>query len=189
MLIATLASAAPSYAQDKLAQTKLEVVGSWVSPFPIEVPSPAGGTAYLVNSLVFTADRETLQVEAFADAQLNEPIFTYQSSGPYEIIGLSKVVTGAVEANLVNETATVTIHVDAPEIWQGLNLGDCPLERGIQVNIKECVSGPPFISAVCVDQDLIHIEADRLRFGEQDTDRCVTRPITLDADSYVRVAE
>lgn len=76
-------------------------------------------------------------------------------------------------------------------IHEGLErvLGDCPLERGIQVNIKDCVSGPPFISAACVDQDLIHIEADRLRFGEQDTDRCVARPITLDADSYVRVTQ
>jgi hypothetical protein len=119
LLIAALAGTGSSNAQDKLAQAKLEVVGTWVSPAPIEVPSPAGGIAYLLNSLVFTDSRETLQVEAFADAQLNEPIFTYQSSGPYEIIGLSKVVTGAVEANLVNETATVTIHVDAPEIWQG----------------------------------------------------------------------
>lgn len=187
MRLAATVSALSCLAGPALAQPPFEsYAGTWVSPAVEPVASPAGGTAYLRRSVTFTEDIETLQLEAFADAEATQPLFTYQSSGPYKIGAASTVVPGAWEIDLSNDSSQVTIFVDAPDLWQALNFGACPLVIGTPVEISGCVSGPPFIGASCTEMDLLGFTETELRFGTIDTDRCATRPVALDDSYYVR---
>lgn len=170
-----------------LAVTSRPIVGSWVGEQVDEVPAPGGGTAFLRRSLVFTVDRETLKLEAFLDAEQRVPLFTYESEGPYRVVGPSASVPGAVEIDLTNDMSLVTIHREAPEVWRAINLGACPLVVGQAVEVSTCAAGPPFNTSRCVDQDLLHLDdTDRLRFGDQSVDRCAGRPTALDRAAYLR---
>lgn len=178
---------APVRAQTPAAQSPPAFVGAWSGPGLDKVQAPGGAEAYIRRSLVFTPDRETLRVEAFADPAAAVRLFTYASEGPYRLIGPSAVVAGAYEVDLVNERSSMTIHVADAGLWKALNLGACPLEVGKPVEISGCVSGPPFNASTCVDRDLVHVDAaGALRFGDQTVDRCVTRPDRLDRAHYVR---
>jgi hypothetical protein len=120
------------------------------------------------------------------DRDLKQPLFTYESEGPYNLLQASPVIPDAIEANLTNQSSLFTVHREAPEIWKSINLGGCPLVVGKPVEISGCASGPPFNTSGCVDQDLIHVEGNRLRFGDQRIDRCKQRPTTLDRTVYLR---
>lgn len=161
-------------------------LGTWVGPDLEPTPAPDGSTAYLRRSVTFTPDLESLQLEVFADAEATQRLFTYQSSEPYAFGPASAAVPGAWEIDLTNDSSLVTIHVDAPELWQGINLGACPLVIGTPVEISGCASGPPFNSSGCVDMDLLNVTEIQLRFGNQETDRCEERPTELDEAVYVR---
>lgn len=190
MLSAIVMSAPPATAQAEdaaLSEIRKAVLGRWVASTLQEARTPDGSaTAYLQLSVTFTAEIETLQVAAFNDREMRQPLFTYNSAGPYRFRSQSAVVAGAFEADLENTSSLFTIHVDAPPIWRALNLGTCPLVVGQAVEISGCVSGPPFNTSNCVDMDLIHVEGDRLRFGDQRVDRCRERPQTLDRTIFIR---
>lgn len=166
------------------------LLGHWEGPRLDKVPGPDGSHAYLRRSVRFTADGETLRLEGFADEKATMPLFTYESDGPYELLGRSSAVSGAHEINLTNHRSLMTIHVANPDLWKGLNLGACPLEIGKAVEISGCVSGPPFNASNCLDLDLVHIDAaGALRFGDQSTDRCAKRPDKLDRAYFVRARD
>lgn len=187
-LLMLAASSTPTFADqgDLVRSLGRDVIGAWIAENVQEAAAPGGATAYLRNSVTFTPDLETLKVEAFADRDLKQRLFTYESSGPYRLLAPSRSVPGAVEADLTNNASLVTIHVDAPDIWKAINLGGCPLAVGKAVEISGCVSGPPFNTSKCVDMDLVHVESNRLRFGDQRVDRCKTRPVELDRTVYIR---
>jgi hypothetical protein len=176
-----------TFASDAVENLRRQVIGTWIGQNIQEAKSPDGSqSAFLRNSVVFTPDSEILRVEAFSDRDLKQPLFTYESKGPYHLLQASPVIPGAIEANLKNESSLFTAHRDAPQIWKSINLGGCPLVVGTAVEISGCVSGPPFNTSGCVDQDLIHVDGNRLRFGDQQVDRCKQRPTTLDRAIYVR---
>ncbi|MCA3160507.1 MAG: hypothetical protein ING23_19370 [Roseomonas sp.] len=176
-----------TFASDAVENLRRQVVGTWVAENIQEAKSPDGRqSAFLRSSVIFTQGAETLRVEAFLDRDLNQPLFTYESKGPYNLLQASPVIPGAIEANLTNESSLFTVHRDAPDIWKSINLGGCPLVVGKAVEISGCVSGPPFNTSGCVDQDLIHVEGNRLRFGDQQVDRCKQRPTTLDRTVFLR---
>ena len=167
------------------AEVPPALLGLWATPLE-ERASPGGPSAFVRQSIEFGPERERYSVEAFADPEGDVPIFTYASDGPYEVLGDWPAIPGAWALNLVNETATVTIHMDAPEIWAGLSLSACPLEVGVAVPISGCVAGPPFQVTDCVDLDVALVEGDRLRMGAPEFDRCAERPTALDAAAFER---
>lgn len=162
--------------------TPPQVLGAWVTPLAEQTVS--GTTAYVRERLVFEATTNTISIEVFADAEGKVPLFTYASSGPYRLGGPSPEIAGAWLLDAENEVSTVTIFRDAPEVWQALNLGACPLQVGVAVEITDCVAGPPFNAARCVELDLVAVEEGTLRLGARDTDRCVERPASLGETAY-----
>ena len=82
----------------------------------------------------------------------------------------------------------MAIHTDAPELWEAIGISGCPLAIGEAVEIRDCVSGPPFNVADCVDLDVVLVdeEGQRLRFGEAAVDRCTTRPTALSDQVFQR---
>jgi hypothetical protein len=167
------------------AQTdRPDLTGAWVTPL---APQGSGGaTAFLRERLVFEATTNTFLVEAFSDEAATMPLFTYASSGPYRLGVPSPDVPGAFLLDAENDASTVTIFVDAPDLWASLNLGACPLEIGVAVDIASCVSGPPFNAAKCVELDLVSVSEEGLRLGARTTDRCVERPKELNDILYTR---
>lgn len=165
-----------------------DAVGTWQTAIG-EQPMPDGPSAYVRATTIFTETAQDLIFEAFADPEGQVPLMVYRSSGPWRDMGPSPDVAGAMAVNMTNDYSRVEVFVDAPEMWAAINLADCPLEIGTEVDITDCVSGPPFTVTDCVDLDVVMIDEDgqRLRFGGGDVDRCVTRPTTLSDIAYMRV--
>jgi hypothetical protein len=183
LALALLAAALPAAAQTTID----DIQGRWQTGLT-EQPAP-DGTAYIRQTIAFTATRETYRVEAYADAEGTAPLFTYASEGPYDVVGGYEAMDGALALDLQNETSKLTIHVDAPELWAALNLAACPLAVGKAVEITGCVAGPPFAVTDCVDLDLTLVDegGTRLRMGEGGTDRCNERPQEASATPFSRV--
>lgn len=158
------------------------ILGAWVTPLAEQ--SVPGASAYVRERLVFAETTNTISIEAFADPAGEVPLFTYASSGSYRLGGPSDNVPGAWILDAENDASTVTIFQNAPAIWQALNLGACPLQIGVAVDIADCVAGPPFNAAKCLELDLVAVEANTLRLGARDTDRCKVRPTSLGQAVY-----
>ncbi|MEL6644862.1 MAG: hypothetical protein AAFQ79_13090 [Pseudomonadota bacterium] len=183
-LLACLMCAAPAYADT----TPADVLGTWQTGIG-EQPAPDGSTAYLRATTVFTEDAQDLIFEIFADPDLQMPLFRYHSSGPWDPQGPSDAIPDALAVNMTNDFNKVEIFIDAPDLWSGLNMGDCPLEIGRAVEVSTCVSGPPFIVTDCVDMDIVMIDQDgqRLRYGGGDVNRCETRPTEISTDEFFKI--
>lgn len=177
-----LCSGVPGPAHAQLGPEAL--IGTWTTPLAEQ--SAGGMSAYVRERLVFEPGRNTIRIEAFADARGEIPLFVYASHGPYEVAGESDAVPGAYLLDARNEASTVTILTDAPDLWPVLNLGGCDLRVGVPIDIAGCVSGPPFNAADCTERDLVRIDGDTLRLGARATDRCSVRPATLGETRYQR---
>ena len=165
-----------------------DVIGTWQTEV-VGRPAPGGGTAYLRTMTAFTEDRQELVVSIYADPGLEVQLFEYSSGGPWEPQGPAEGVAGAMAVNMSNAYSLVTIFVDAPDLWAGIGLAECPLVIGEAVDITGCVNGPPFGVTDCVDLDIVVVDEDgrRLRYGGGDVDRCVVRPTELSPDAFFRV--
>ena len=192
MIRSVLCSAAIAIAGTATADTTpSDVIGTWQTPLA-EQPSPDGSeSGWLQATVIFTQNRESLQLRAFADQDQTIPLFTYFSEGPYSPATGPTTVPGAVALDLQNDLSEVTLHQEVPGIVAALNLQDCPLVVGQAVEISDCVGGPPFNVGDCVDMDVVMIDegGNRLRFGREDFDRCVTRPTALSERGFFKVAE
>ncbi len=168
--------------------TSASVLGTWTTQVG-EQPAPDGSTAYIQVTTIFTEELQDFIFAIYADPELDNPLFTYTSSGPWTPQGPSGVVPGALEVDMTNDFSRVEIFADAPGLWTALNMGDCPLEVGVAVDVSDCITGPPFIVTDCVDMDLVMIDQDgqRLRFGIDGVDRCVTRPAEIGTVAYFKV--
>lgn len=166
----------------------VDVLGTWRTAVG-EQAAPDGSMAYLQATTVFTDEAQDLIFEIFADPDRQTRLFEYHSSGPWIPQGPSDALPDALAVNMTNDWSRVTIFVDAPELWAALNMGDCPLEIGVAVDVTDCVSGPPFIVTDCVDMDIVMVDQDRqrLRFGGGDVDRCETRPVEMSSDAFFKV--
>lgn len=184
-VLATAAGAIPAQADTSQA----DLIGAWSTEIS-EQQAPGGGqSAFLRQSVVFTDAVQDLRAEVFADAAGEVPIFTYASSGPYTAVGVSDVIEGALNLELVNETSEVTIFMEAPDLMAAVGMADCDLVVGEAVEVSGCISGPPFLVTDCVDLDLVLVDAGgaRLRFGDQEVDRCVSRPTELSDTSFLKI--
>ena len=161
-----------------------DIGGAWTTPLALQ--EAAGASAYVRERLVFGDDTNTISIEVFTDAEGKMPLFTYSSSGPYKVGNASSIVSEAFLLDAQNETSSVTIYQDAPQIWQTLNLGACDLKVGTAVEISDCVAGPPFNAARCTELDLVSIQGNELRLGSRNTDRCKDRPSSLGETVYTR---
>ncbi|WP_308917835.1 hypothetical protein [Jannaschia sp. LMIT008] len=166
--------------------TVSDLVGTWTTPLSEQQALGGGASAFLRQVVVFTPVRQDLRAEVFADPDGEVPLFTYASSGPYEPVGPSEVVDGALNLELVNDRSEVTIFVEAPDLMAAVGMAECDLVLGEAVDVSSCISGPPFLVTDCVDLDLVLVDegGSRLRFGDQSVDRCETRPTALDATEF-----
>lgn len=164
------------------------LIGTYASA-PQAQPAPGGGTAWVTGRFTFDGTRNTVTVAAFADEALTVPLFTYTSDGTVDVEGRSDAFDRAWNVISRNETSTVEVFVDAPDLWAGLGLGACPLSVGEAVEISDCVAGGPFHIAGCAEFDVLWLSHDRSAFrtGGGETDRCVERPTELGAIDFRRV--
>lgn len=172
--LAIVGLTAPAFAETTLG----DIEGTWATPI-LETPTPGGGpSAFVRQKTSFVDGRQTLTVEAFADAGGTQPLFTYDSSGPFVDRGPWEAVEGSRALDLTNERSEVTAHVDAPDLWAAISMANCDLIVGEAVDIADCVDGPPFSVTDCVDMDIVLVDqgGSRLRYGGGDFDRCTTRP-------------
>ncbi|WP_411889169.1 hypothetical protein [Yoonia sp. SDW83-1] len=168
-----------------------DLIGVWQTGLT-EAQAPGGGpSAYLRQTTVFTDTLQDIRAEIFADADGQMLIFTYASSGPYMPVGASDVVPGALNLELINETSEVTIYMDVPDLMAAVGMGDCDLILNEAINVRDCISGPPFLVTDCTDLDLVLVDqgGSRLRFGDQSIDRCISRPTELDAAQFFKVEQ
>jgi hypothetical protein len=165
-----------------------DVIGKWQTETAAR-PTPDGGTAYMRTMTAFTEEKQELVVSIYADPGLETKLFEYSSGGPWDPQGPAEGVAGAMAVNMTNDYSLVTIFVDAPDLWAGIGLADCPLVIGEAVDITDCVNGPPFLVTDCVDLDIVMVDEDggRLRYGGGGVDRCVTRPTELSTDAFFRM--
>lgn len=165
-----------------------DVIGTWQTEVEPR-PTPDGGTAYLRTMTAFTEQMQELVVSIYADPSLDMQLFEYSSGGPWDPQGPAGGVTGAMAVNMTNAYSLVTIFVDAPDLWAGIGLGECPLVIGEAVEITDCVNGPPFLVTDCIDLDIVMVDLDgrRLRYGGGDVDRCMVRPTELSTDEFFRM--
>ncbi len=166
-----------------------DLLGTWQTPLAEQQAPDGSQSAYLSQTVVFTDNHETIRAEVFADPDGQMPIFTYASTGPYDVVGKSRVVDNALDIELVNDSSTVTIFMDVPDLMAAVGMGDCDLIIGTAVNVTDCVSGPPFSVTDCIDLDLVAVdqEGQRLRFGADGVNRCVTRPTALSEIAFFKV--
>ena len=181
VLIAALAAPLAALAD---ASPQEALIGSWTTPLAEQ--SAGGSSAHVRERIVFGPATNTVSIEAFADEAGTVPLFTYASTGPYEITGPSEAVPGAWMLDARNSASTFTVFAPAPEVWAALNLGGCAFETGVPLEIAGCVAGPPFNAARCLELDLVHVKGDALRLGARDVDRCETRPDALGETLYRR---
>lgn len=179
----------PLTASLAMAETSPEaVIGAWQTEAAGR-PTPDGGTAYLRTETSFTREKQKLVLSIYADPELKTKIFEYSSGGSWDPQGPAEGVAGAMAVNMVNEYSLATIFIDAPQLLTALNLAECKLVVGQATDITDCVKGPPFGQAACVDLDIIMVDqgGQRLRYGGGGVDRCVTRPTELSTDAFFRV--
>ncbi|GFE66809.1 hypothetical protein [Litoreibacter roseus] len=183
--LASLAAESPSTAET----TQTDLIGVWQTGLSEEQAPGGGPSAYLRQTTIFTETRQDIRAEIFADADGQMPIFTYASSGPYTPVGASDIVPGALNLELVNETSEVTIYMDVPDLMAAVGMGDCDLILNQAVDVRDCISGPPFLVTDCTDLDLVLVDegGSRLRFGDQSVDRCISRPTELDDAQFFKV--
>ena len=185
LLIAVTAATASGWAQPAaVSDMKERIIGTWIQdsvPFTLE-----DMTVYVRQTVIIDAADETFKVEVFADPSLEQTLFTYDSSGPYTLLGPSERVPGAFDINLVNTSSTITVSTDVPALFEAAEIDDCGLVVGVPVDVSDGCAAPLFSVADCVDLDLIAVTGDKLRFGAEGTDRCVQRPIKLADAPYLK---
>ena len=186
-LIVITATAASGWAQPSaVLDIKEHLVGTWIQdsvPFTVESENT---TVYVRQTVVFNVTDETIKVEVFADQALEQPLFAYNSTGPYTLIGPSEAVPEAFDINLVNTSSTITAFVDAPALFEATDLADCGLTVGLPVDVSNGCAAPLFSVSDCVDLELIAVTGNELRFGAEGTDRCVQRPVKLADEPYLK---
>lgn len=163
-----------------------EAEGTWGAVAnPVSTP---GGDAFVRATLGVNARTESVLVEVFADPDLQIPLFTYDSSGPYDIVGASSVVPGAWDINLRNESSLLTAFVDDPQLFASLGLDDCNLVVGEPVDVGDGCARPTFSVSDCIDHDIFAVVDNAIFTGEANTDRCTPagRPTALAADGLPR---
>jgi hypothetical protein len=174
------------WATPEITALKDRLLGTWVTaPVPFDLP---GGQAFVRRTATFWPDRERLVVEAFADEAMTQPLLTYDSEGPIEVVGPWDNIPGAFAAELQNERSEVTVFADLPQMWATVNLGNCPLAVNTAVDITTCASGPPFQVTDCTDLEVIFISEDnaRLQLSGGDGNRCEKRPEVLSELVFTR---
>ncbi len=184
-LLVTAIAAAIGWAQPSAAvDIEERIIGTWVQdsvPFTLE-----DMTFYVRQTVVIDAASETLKVEVFTDQSLEQPLFTYNSTGPYTLAGPSKAVPEAFNIDLVNTSSMITIFTDAPALFEASGLDDCGLIVDRPVDVSDGCAAPLFNVSDCVDLDLIAVTGDELRFGASGTDRCVQRPGELAEQPFLK---
>ncbi|CAN5898063.1 hypothetical protein BH24DEI2_BH24DEI2_24870 [soil metagenome] len=184
LLVITAAVASGWTQPAAVSDIEARISGTWVQdsvPFTLE-----DGTVYVRQTVVIDSANETLKVEVFADQSLEQPLLTYDSSGPYTLVGPSQTVSGAFSINLVNTSSTITAFMDVPALFEATGMDDCGLSVGVAVDVSDGCAAPLFSVSDCVDLDLIAVTGNELRFGAEGTNRCVQRPVKLADEPYLK---
>lgn len=128
-------------------------------------------------------------VTAYADEALTVPLLRWDIVRAFEIGGPYTEVQGARELTWVDLQSQLIAYVDDPALFASLGLNDCPLRVGTSHDLSSDNCGEPlFPFRDCELMDLVLVEGDTLTFGDpREGDRCVRRPLSLEAWSFERV--
>jgi hypothetical protein len=167
-----------------------DLEGRWELTQAVEVASPAG-TVYRRETVTFGRDRNTVEAKFYADPELTQLLFVYASDGPFTLTGPSSLGKHAYEVRLTNDSQTLELAADAPELLAAVGWDDCGLEVGVAVDVTNGCASPPLPPADCVERDVWQIvereNGTFLRWGDTSIDRCVEAPTSFDPIELVRV--
>ena len=156
-----------------------DLIGRWASPAPENL-----GQIYGTRAFVMTERAWALEFRAFADAAGQVGLFALRVEGTYALLGASRAVPGATEANFRFGRRYLTASASGAGLFAP---SGCALEPGVERDVSADGCGfVPSVRAAPVEYDLVRLDGDRLFFGDRSGDLGKARPERLGADPVVR---
>lgn len=163
---------------NKTALEKLS--GTYIDPEPYSY-----GEAWGRRVFTFDNGKWTLLFTLGLDPELKMQVFTFRTMGTYKVLGKSKSVVDAYEANFTEQKKWLTIKTDDPNLVQAFGFSACGLTRDVEKDVSQIGCSAWKSVAECpTDHDLLKLDRDgKLYFGNRpsDNDMCDPgkRPISL----------
>jgi len=156
------------YEAASIREFREDLLGEWES-----VDYEDNGATFGFRRLKIEKSRWSIEVNVYADANGQFPLFRIDYEGPYEITGPSSVLPGAFNGTFAFAEKHLTLLTDDPAVIEGLGFQDCGLQLGIKTDVSEM--GCSFVESVeeCpADYDLISIEDGILYPGRRTDNMC-----------------
>ncbi|WKN41016.1 hypothetical protein [Tunicatimonas pelagia] len=167
-----------------------ELQGTWSSDgileFPIDAPGSPFAVVYQTETFTFTDTLNTINVSIFADEGLTTPVLNYRSTGPFTILGTSSSFEKTWEADFANTEQSLEILLDNRQLLDALGFSACGItEANVVYDITDGCSIFPGIDE-CIEQDIIQLKNNTLRFGSREGDICANRASSLQDIIYTK---
>lgn len=147
--------------------------GTYADPLPY-----AYGQAWGKRVFTFDKGRWTLVFTLGLDPELRMQVFTFRTSGTYEVLDQSSAVKEAYNAVFYEEKKWVTLKTDDKELIRAFGFTPCKLLRDVErdISITGC-SAWPSVADCPGDYDLLSLDRDgKLYFGERPADNNMCTP-------------
>jgi hypothetical protein len=178
MVAITLMFSFAKTSDNKAALEKLS--GTYADPAPYNY-----GKAWGKRVFTFDKGKWTLLFTLGLDPELKMQVFTFRTAGTYTVIGKSKSVDGAYEANFSEDKKWLTLKTDDANLVQAFGFAACHLTKDVEkdVSLTGC-SAWKSVATCPMDHDLLMLDQDgKLYFGNRpaDNDMCTPekRPTSL----------
>lgn len=164
--------------------------GTWSADGALELPVDAPGLpfteVYQVQTFTFADTLNTVEVTIYADEGLTVPMFRYQSTGPFSVLAASSDFEKTWNADFANTEQSLEILLDSQELLDGLGFSACGItEVNVVYDITDGCSIFPGIDE-CIEQDIIQLKDDALRFGSREGNLCENRATSLQEIFYTK---
>ena len=164
--------------------------GTWSSDDVLVVPVDELGlpfdNVYQVQTFTFLDTLNTVEVTIYADEGLTVPMFRYQSIGPFKVLMASPDFVTTWEADFANTEQSLEILLDSQELLDGLGFSACGItEVNVVHDITDGCGIFPGIDE-CIEQDIIQLRDDALRFGSREGNLCENRATSLQEIIYTK---
>jgi len=153
--------------------------GEWLYNFRIDA---ADGAVWAQDTVTIGDNRHDITADVYADEARTTRLFRYDAKATLSVVGRAANVPDGYDVDIRLTSATVTAFLDDPALYTAFGLDDCNLvaDQAVDVMATNCVY-PLGRDTTCTEQDLYQIAAgaNEMRIGSL-SDRCTTRPTTLD---------
>ncbi len=143
-----------------------------------------GNKSFGWREFKFSDDKWEIWFTMYLDQARTMPVFTFRSTGTFEVLQASNSVQGANNAIFKFSKKYVTLKSSNPDVIKGFGFDQCKLEINVETDITE--SGCSFLmskAAYGQEYDLISLKGNNLFLGARPADGNMgveeKRPTTL----------